>query len=98
MSYQAHFMSHLRLLILRALVDAPGCIANASILKSIAQSLGLPATRDQIHTAITWLAEQALVERTEVGALVVARLTEGGQDVAEGRARCDGVARPSPGG
>lgn len=98
MSFQAHFMTHLRLMILRALVDAPGCVANASILKSVSQSLGLPATRDQIHTAISWLAEQGLVDRTEVGTLVVACLTERGQDVAEGRARVDGVARPTPGG
>lgn len=97
-AYQTHFMAHLRLLILRALVDAPACSANASILKSIAHEFGLPATRDQIHTAIGWLDEQALVKRSEVGSLIIARLTERGQDVAEGRARCDGVARPSPGG
>lgn len=97
-AYQAHFMTHLRLLILRALVDAPACSANASILKSIAHEFGITATRDQVHTAIGWLAEQGLVARSEVGTLIIARLTERGQDVAEGRARVDGVARPSPGG
>lgn len=97
-SYGQHFMTHLRLTILRCLTDAPGCSANASILKSVAEECGLPATRDQVHTAIGWLDEQGLVRRSMVGALVLARLTDRGLDVAEGRARVDGVARPSLGG
>ncbi|WP_439471325.1 VpaChn25_0724 family phage protein [Brevundimonas sp.] len=98
MSFVDHFMKHLRLTILRALNDAPGCSANASILKTVAESLGLPATRDQMHTAIDWLAEQGLVTKESVLNLIVAKLTERGRDVAEGRARVEGVARPGLGG
>lgn len=92
-----HFMPHVRLAILRCLAEAPGCAANASLLKSVLQQLGLPATRDQVHTAVAWLAEQGLVVRTEPLGVVVATLTEAGEDVARGRSRVDGVARPSPG-
>ena len=98
LSYGQHFMAHLRLAILRCLKDAPASSANASILKTVSQDLGLPATRDQVNTAIGWLAEQGLVNRSELGAMVIATLLDRGLDVAEGRARVDGVARPDLGG
>ncbi len=91
--YAQHLMEHLRLNILRALSAAPASQANASILKSVAQQYGLNVTRDQVHTAIGWLADQGLVMRSTAGELVIATLTEAGLDVAEGRRRVDGVQR-----
>jgi len=97
LAYGQHFMAHLRLAILRCLRDAPACSANASILKTVAQALGLPATRDQIHTALGWLDEQGLIALTTAGAMFIATLLDRGLDVAEGRARVEGVARPDLG-
>lgn len=96
--FNAHFMSHLRLAILRTLNDAPESSLNAPILTSIARDAhGLPATRDQVQTAIGWLSDQGLVRRETVGhgetSIIVAHLLEPGRDVAEGRSRVDGVAR-----
>lgn len=96
MSYSDHFRAHLRLCMLRLLADAPASKANASILRSAASELGLESTRDQLNTEIRWLDEQGLVVTHEVGGLLVAELTERGADVAAGRARVDGVIKPTP--
>ena len=94
------FREHLRLSLLRMLEGAPGYTANSSILHQVVGDFGLSATRDQVKTELTWLHEQNLVRKREleIGGLVVASLTDRGLDVAEGRASCPGVQRPSPRG
>jgi hypothetical protein len=89
--------AHLRLTILRVLAGAPAWTANSSIIHTVAVDFGLMASRDLIRTELSWLAEQSLVTIKDMGALVVATLTERGQDVAEGRVTAPGVQRPSPG-
>ncbi len=97
MNYTAHFARHVRLAILRLLVEAPGYALNSSILVDAVGALGLAASRDQIRGEIAWLAEQGLVTADELpGGLVVATLTERGSDVASGRATVPGVQRPTP--
>lgn len=96
MNFQEHTDQHVRLTILRFLLDVPGYTANASTLKTVCGAFALVVTRDQIHTHIGWLADQRLVTRSEQGDMIIATLTERGGDVAEGRTRVDGVARPSP--
>lgn len=95
MSYGEHFRRHLRLCLLRTLCDAPGNQANASILRSYADELGIDATRDQVNTELGWLAEQGLVTVASVAGLLVATLTARGEDVACGRARVEGVEKPT---
>lgn len=98
MRFRTHFASHLRLAILGLLAEAPGYSLNAAIATDALGSLGLGASRDQVRSEIAWLAEQGLVTGDELpGGLVVATLTERGQDVASGRATVPGVQRPSPG-
>lgn len=92
----ALFNEHLRLCLLRFLLSAPSYRANSSILHQVADTFGLSATRDQIKAQLAWLKEQSLVETEELMGLVVASLTERGQDVAGGRATCPGVQRPGP--
>jgi len=93
----AVFNEHLRLSILRTLSGAPGYRTNSSIIHTVTEEFGLVATRDQIKTELSWLAEQGLTVNTDVGSVVVAVLTERGLDVAKGAAIQPGVQRPSPG-
>ncbi|MBA1271684.1 ArsR family transcriptional regulator, partial [Pseudomonas carnis] len=51
-------------------------------------------SRDQVKTEMHWLAEQGAVTVADVGPVLVATLTERGQDIAAGRARVPGIKRP----
>jgi hypothetical protein len=89
-----------RLVMLRALVSAAQHRTNAILLQRFLDSVGHVVTLDRIRTDLDWLAEQGLVEVVhEPGTpdVTVATLTVRGLDVAEGRTRQAGVARPKPG-
>jgi Fe2+ or Zn2+ uptake regulation protein len=88
---------HARLALLRALADLPKRAGNESILADLLDSIGLPLSRDQVRTALTWLSEQGLVALKTPGGYHVAELTPRGAEVAEGRAPHPGVKRPLPG-
>ncbi|MCY1306801.1 hypothetical protein D9M70_566830 [compost metagenome] len=97
MSKYADFLSQdRRLVILRILVEMPGYRANSSVLHTVLQDWGHEPTRDQVKSELRWLEEQRLVTLDEVsdGAVLLAKITERGADVAAGRARVDGVKRP----
>lgn len=87
---------HLRLTILRVLVNAPAYSVNDSVLTDAVRELGFGATRDQVRTEIQWLAEQGLATSEALGKLMVAVATQRGLDVAAGHATHEGVKRPSP--
>lgn len=92
-------MEHVRLAVLRMLAfEAVAHVSNESLVTERMQALGLPVTRDQLRTQLGWLEEQGLIraERTTDGFIVVS-LRERGGEVAAGRARVDGIAKPSPG-
>ncbi len=86
MSFKDFLQEDLRLVLLRLLKEAPGA-ANESVLHHGAQSLGhARARRGDIRAELAWLAERGLVREEWVEETVlVARLTERGLDVAEGR-------------
>lgn len=94
MSFAEYLRRDVRLVALRVLSETPGFRANSSVLFNLLDQFGHAVTRDQVKTELRWLAEQGLVEVDEAGSVLVAKLTERGQDVAEGRAVVDGVARP----
>ena len=94
MSFAEYLRKDLRLVALRVLSETPGFRANSSVLSNLLDRFGHAVTRDQMKTELRWLSEQGLVELDEAGSVLVAKLTERGQDVAEGRAVVDGVARP----
>ena len=94
MSFAEYLRKDMRLVALRVLSETPGFRANSSVLFNLLDQFGHAVTRDQMKTELRWLAEQGLVEVDEAGSVLVAKLTERGQDVAEGRAVVDGVARP----
>ncbi len=89
------FSEHLRLTILRLLSGAPAYTANSSILHSAVLEFGFSATRDQIRTELAWLEEQRCLKTRTLEGLVVATLTERGQDCAEGRCRIPGIQSPA---
>lgn len=84
----------LRLVILRILSELPSYRSNSSVLCTLLERFGHAATRDQVKTELRWLCEQGLLGVEEASSVLVATLSERGQDVAEGKARVDGVARP----
>ena len=94
MSFAEYLRKDVRLVALRVLSETPGFRANSSVLFNLLDQFGHAVTRDQVKPELRWLAEQGLVEVDEAGSVLVAKLTERGQDVAEGRAVVDGVARP----
>ena len=96
-SYFEHLREERRLVILRLLSEFAGYTANSSILSSGLAHLGVPASRDQVHTELDWLAEQGLLTQEDLGIGVrTATLTARGDDVAKGLAVVSGVKRPSP--
>lgn len=97
MSKYANYLSEdRRLVILRILAEMPTYRANSSVLHTVLQEWGHEPSRDQVKTELRWLEEQQLVTLEDVGdgAVLLAKLTERGADVAAGRARVDGVKRP----
>ncbi len=98
MTYAVHYEEHLRLALLRALLDCPEYQGNSSILTDLVSAVGLSATKDQVRTQVAWLSEQALTRHDDLGGLYVVWLTERGEDVARGRAVAPGVRKPSPRG
>lgn len=87
-----------RLVILRSLEEDPGYTLNESVLQSILDAMGHRVSRDRVQTDMAWLAEQGLVNITEVVSVKVATITGRGADVACGRVTVPGVKRPRPKG
>jgi hypothetical protein len=92
--FSQHLRQDQRLVLLRILSELPSYRSNSSVLVGLMEKLGHTMTRDQVKTELRWLAEQGLLAVEEAGSVLVATLNERGQDVAEGRARVDGIARP----
>ncbi|MCK9987410.1 MAG: hypothetical protein AzoDbin1_03882 [Azoarcus sp.] len=95
MSFSDYLRKDIRLVMLRTLAEMPSYRANSSVLTNMLDQFGHAVTRDQVKTELRWLAEQGTIDVNEVGSVLVATLTERGQAVATGRARIDGINRPS---
>lgn len=88
-----------RLAILKLLIEAQGK-ANESVLRTGLGMLGHTAelTHENVRKDIDFLKERGCVNAEWFAdTVVVAIITKRGVDVAEGRARIDGVKRPSIG-
>lgn len=97
MTKYADFISQdRRLVILRILAEMPTYRANSSVLHTVLNQWGHEPSRDQVKSELRWLEEQQLVTLDDIadGSVLLAKLTERGQDVSTGRARVDGVKRP----
>ncbi|WP_405119204.1 ArsR family transcriptional regulator [Pseudomonas leptonychotis] len=92
--YAEYLRQDIRLVILRLLVEMTAYRANSSVLTMALDSYGHTLSRDQVKTELSWLAEQGALTLEDVGPVLVATLTERGQDIAAGRARVPGIKRP----
>lgn len=94
MSFADVLAADQRLLILQALEEDPDYSHNEHVLRAVLEAVGHGISRDKMRTELDWLTEQGLVTTEAVGETRIAKLTARGQDVAVGRARVHGVARP----
>ena len=95
MTQYADYLRHdIRLVVLRLLVVMTAYRANSSVLTMALDNYGHTLSRDQVKTELHWLAEQGALTLSDVGPVLVATLTERGQDIAAGRARVPGIKRP----
>lgn len=97
MSFANYELEDQRLRILEVLAQDGAYSHNETVIHRALAALGHQVSADALHTQLAWLAEQGLVTTEEVGTLLVATLTRRGDDVANGRAKVPGVARPRPG-
>ena len=98
MSYSKLFAEHLRLAILQVLEQDADYAHNETVLQSALAALGHGIGSDRLRGELAWLAEQGLLAVEDASGMQVATLTLRGADVALGRARIPGVARPRPSG
>lgn len=97
MSFQDIRNADRRLALLRLLEAEPDRAMNDSLLHKALEYLGHGTSRDVVRSDIAWLAELGLVHQERIiEAVLVATLTQRGEDVAKGRAVVPGIARPSP--
>lgn len=96
MSFNQVLTEAIRLAILQLLEQDPDYSQNEHVMQTVLASLGYNLSGDRVRTEIRWLEEQQLVSTSEIGSLLVARITGRGVDVALGRSRVDGIARPRP--
>ncbi|WP_028574348.1 VpaChn25_0724 family phage protein [Desulfonatronovibrio hydrogenovorans] len=93
MGYQETITKNRRLEILRLLAETPGYEAGQGM---IYQALPVAGSFDQVAGDLDWLEEQQLVKISSPGGYRIARITQRGLDVATGKSRVTGVARPLP--
>jgi len=87
---------HLRLTILRGLLDAPNYTSNESIIARVAESFGFRRSRDHLKSQLRWLADVGVIKLQETEGFLIAELLRKGQDHLEGRIIVDGIKRPGP--
>ena len=87
----------LRLTVLCLLTDASGYRANQSLLLILLRSWGHVISVDRMRYELSWLAEMGLISVENIGGVMIATLTDRGQDAVIGAAAIPGVRRPAPG-
>jgi len=95
--YVTTLSKHRRLTILKFLAHSPEYTSNASILVEVCNKFGVTSTRDQVTGDLSWLKDQGMVTYDDLGEFIVVTATMRGVEIAQGKARHDGVQRPRPG-
>jgi|SRR5699024_6840765 len=85
-----------RYLILLSLVHM-GFDGNANMIKTALDAYGHRVSSHDLEEHLLWLEGMGLVELSKIGPFTKAKLTQKGQDVAEGREEVSGVRRPKAG-
>jgi hypothetical protein len=97
MSYEILVAEHLRITILRLLLEDAGYSCNESLLLDAVEPFGFEPSRDKLRVQLAWLYEQGLITLGGPEHCQVATLTARGEDAARGRATVPGIKRPRPG-
>lgn len=98
MSLAARMRGDARLCILQSLAEDRGYSVNHRILREMVdRSTAITLTEAEIREHLSWLEDRKAVLTEEVPPFTIARLTDYGQALAEGRDFLEGVSRPSPG-
>lgn len=96
-NFNKHMEEDARLVILRELAEQTNYSLIDTMLQKVCESFGHNRSREWIRTQLRKLAELNAIALSEVGEdHLVATLTMPGHDHLLGRARIEGVARPSP--
>jgi len=96
MNYNEFSTQDRRLVILRILRGVSERRANQHVLRSALKPLGYDELVATVQNDISWLAKQGLVKTEELdGGLILAVLTDYGDQAARGVARVAGVAVPA---
>ena len=90
------FARHRGLAILRMLHRSPEYRANELLLIDWLAALALACSLGDLREIVSRLERQGLLRSDSLGGLLIATLTEAGEDVALGRTSCDDVLRPKP--
>jgi DNA-binding GntR family transcriptional regulator len=96
MSFAKLEEAHRRRIVLDALRQDADYSINESLLRGVLRQFGFSVSRDLMRTDLAWLVEQGLITSSETGGVLVARITNRGDDVASGCIIVPGVARPEP--
>lgn len=85
-----------RLAILKLLASSAGYSANEYLLHMALPGQGHNPSAQDVRDDLAWLWEQKLVQVDETGEMMIAKITQHGLDVQDGRAFVEGVKRPVP--
>lgn len=97
MSYEALVIEDLRLGVLELLEEDADYSHNEAILQRLlSRRRAHSVSCDMLRSQLAWLADQGLVTLDQSADLWTAKLTRRGEDVALGRGRVPGIARPLP--
>lgn len=87
---------HRALATLRLLYRAPGNRSNERIIAAWLEELGLTGLREQLHDMLDGFESGGFIRCERPGDLLVAVLTQTGEEVARGIRSAEGVLRPQP--
>lgn len=74
-----------------------GFDGNSNMIKTALDAYGHRVSSNELESILSWLSIFQLVELSKIGPFTKAKLTQKGQDVAEGREVVLGVRRPKAG-
>lgn len=98
MSFAQFENEQMRLSILVVLDSDSDYSMNDAVIIRALESLGFSPSSDKLKAELHWLKDLELVQLEESMGFTIAKLTQRGSDVANGRASVPGIPRPRPQG
>ena len=94
-TFKQRLREDVRRIVLDLLEQDAGYDLSATMIQTGLAEFGHRPSADQLKTELNWLAEQGYLNlETRGDNILVAKLTQRGADVVEGRAAVPGVAKP----